>query len=59
MKLTVGRMQLEVDLVGLMVSVAVLLAVILWRKGANEVLSSAARRLGPTPPTPSTPGAAA
>jgi hypothetical protein len=49
MKLTVGRTQLEIDLVGLVASATVLVAVIVWRQGMNEVLSSVARRLGPTP----------
>ena len=47
MKLTVGKVHLEIDLPGGILAVAVLLAVILWRKGVVEVLSSTAKRLGP------------
>jgi hypothetical protein len=47
MKLTVGKVHLEIDLAGGIAAVAVLLAVILWRKGVVEVLSSTARKLAP------------
>ena len=47
MKLTVGTVHLEIDLPGLVAATAVLLAVILWRKGVVDVLSSTAKRLGP------------
>ena len=47
MKLTVGKVHLEVDLPGGITAVAVLLAVILWRKGMVELLGSAAKRLAP------------
>jgi hypothetical protein len=53
MKLTAGRVHLELDLPGIGVTVAALLAVILWRKGVVEVLTSAAHRLAPpSPPSP-------
>lgn len=45
MKLTVGKVHLEIDLAGGIAAVAVLLAVILWRKGVVEVLTSASKRL--------------
>ena len=47
MKLTVGTVHLEIDLAGGIAAVSLLLAVILWRKGAVELLSSAAKRLSP------------
>jgi hypothetical protein len=47
MKLTVGKVHLELDLPGGLAATAVLLAVILWRKGMVEVLTAAARRLAP------------
>ena len=47
MKLTVGKVHLEIDLAGGIAATAVLLAVILWRKGAVELLSSTAKRLSP------------
>ena len=48
MKLTVGNVHLEIDLVGGIVATALLLAIVLWRKGASELLSSTARKLAPT-----------
>ena len=47
MKLTAGRVHLELDLARIGLSVAAILAVILWRKGVVEVLTSTARRLAP------------
>ena len=47
MKLTVGKVHLELDLAGIVAATAVLLAVILWRKGVVEVLTSASKRLTP------------
>ena len=47
MKLTAGKVHLELDLAGIVSAVALLLAVILWRKGVTELLASTARRLSP------------
>ena len=47
MKLTVGKVHLEIDLAGGLAAVSLLLAVILWRKGAIELLAAAAKRLAP------------
>jgi hypothetical protein len=47
MKLTVGKVHLEIDLAGVVAAVAALLAVVLWRKGVIEVLVSASKRLTP------------
>ena len=47
MKLTVGKVHLEIDLAGGLAAVSVLLAVILWRKGVIEVLAATAKRLSP------------
>ena len=49
MKLTAGKVHLELDLPGTTAAVAVLLAVILWRKGVVELLTATARRLTRTP----------
>lgn len=45
MKLTVGKVHLEIDLPGAIAAVALLLAVILWRNGVVEVLGAAAKRV--------------
>jgi hypothetical protein len=45
MKLTAGGVTLELDLPGIGLSVAAVLAVILWRKGVVELLTATARRL--------------
>ena len=47
MKLTAGRVHLELDLPRIGASVAAILAVILWRKGVVELLLAASRRLNP------------
>ena len=47
MKLTAGKVHLELDLVGMLVAVSLLLAVILWRRGVVEALQASARRLSP------------
>ena len=47
MKLTAGRVHLELDLARIGMSVAAILAVILWRKGVVELLQATSRRLQP------------
>ena len=47
MKLTVGKVHLELDLPGVVAATAVLLGVVLWRRGVVELLGAAAKRLAP------------